>query len=179
MKKKPIVPQKGGIDPDCDEDISSDYKIETDEDEHSSEEMDSSNGKDEKDAVAANENESDDELGGKDESDESPYDDEDIADDDGKSHSTRGPARGKIQINNWRKNPGRVEVMYNNLGMPIGDAGTDISTLCGVLARSTIPITYNNWNSVPEELKERIWETINVSSYFACTYINVKKDDSV
>lgn len=163
MKKKQIAPHKGGIDPDCEEDISSDYEVNSNEGDHSSGEMDSSYDTYERDDVPDNENEIDDVVPDKDESDDLPYDDEDIANDDVHIRNKRGPARGKKQIQKWKKQPGKVEVMYNKLGMPIGDPADDISTLCGVLARSTIPITYNNWKLVPQDLKERVWETINVS----------------
>lgn len=171
MKKKHDVAPKGGIDPaDYDDDSNSEYQIETDEDEQSIEENESSFEKDGSDELPAD-NESDQELlADKDVSDDSPYDDKDNSQDDGTRHNKRGPARGKRQIQKWKHQPGRVEVMYNKLGMPIGDPANDISTLCGVLARSTIPITYNNWRAVPNELKERIWETITVS-FHLCTLI--------
>ena len=35
----------------------------------------------------------------------------------------------------------------------------------GVIARTTLPINFKNWFSVPEELKNKIWIQIKVSFF--------------
>lgn len=84
--------------------------------------------------------------------------------DESQPQHNRGPVTGKKQTGKRKRDGGKTKVEYNSLGVPIGEPGDDLSTLVGVLARSAIPITYNDWRNVPQELKERIWETVNVST---------------
>ncbi|KAL5547332.1 hypothetical protein UlMin_007019, partial [Ulmus minor] len=57
----------------------------------------------------------------------------------------------------------RVKVVFNSRGQPVGENGVELQSYIGVLARQTIPLTFREWREVPKELKEKIWEEIQVS----------------
>lgn len=78
---------------------------------------------------------------------------------------SRGPTVGKKQTRESIKQSGKIKVEYNRLGMMVGKHANDISSLSGVLARTSVPITYDDWRLVPKEIKERVWDIVNVSSY--------------
>lgn len=54
-------------------------------------------------------------------------------------------------------------VEYNELGQPIGDGSITLSSYCGCVGRSFVPITYDDWRKVPDEVKEKCWIAISVS----------------
>lgn len=76
---------------------------------------------------------------------------------------TRGPTLGKKQTKESIKRSGKIKVEYNRMGMMVGKPATDISSLCGVLARTSVPINYDDWRSVPDEIKARLWDIVTVS----------------
>ena len=49
------------------------------------------------------------------------------------------------------------EVTYNRKGQSLGEVNTEMQSYLGVIARTTVPINFENWLSVPEELKNKIW----------------------
>lgn len=55
-------------------------------------------------------------------------------------------------------------VRFNHDGQPIGDVATQMQSYIGVLARDKVKITYDSWDDVPPEIKEQIWEAVNVSN---------------
>ncbi|XP_062014615.1 uncharacterized protein LOC133731201 [Rosa rugosa] len=57
----------------------------------------------------------------------------------------------------------RMEVTYNKKGQPIGLGGKRLATFIGVMARTTIPITYETWPAVKNSLKEMIWSMVQKS----------------
>lgn len=94
-------------------------------------------------------------------------------DDVDKTQVKRGPTIGRKQIKKKKRSGGKIEVKYNKYGVPVREVSVDLSTLVGVLARSCVPIIYDDWRKVPKETKDRIWETLNVSTksrlyYFIC-----------
>lgn len=56
----------------------------------------------------------------------------------------------------------REEVEFNHLGQPIGKVGTQLQSFIGVLAREKVKITYETWRSVPDSVREDIWQSVNV-----------------
>lgn len=77
---------------------------------------------------------------------------------DGKKTCTRGPTL-MSDIIHGRSKGARMEVTYNKKGQPIGLGGKRLATFIGVMARTTVPITYDTWKDVPLSLKEIIWNT--------------------
>ncbi|XP_057810057.1 uncharacterized protein LOC131024559 [Salvia miltiorrhiza] len=57
----------------------------------------------------------------------------------------------------------KQDVELNELGQPIGKAGTQLQSYIGVLAREKVKITFETWHNVPEDVKEDIWESVNLS----------------
>lgn len=77
------------------------------------------------------------------------------------SKRSRGGTVGSEQ-NKKRKRSGRFVVKYNSLGVPVGEEAIELATYIGVLARTSIPILYNDWRRVPDDTKERLWESVKV-----------------
>ncbi|GAY53699.1 hypothetical protein CUMW_151080, partial [Citrus unshiu] len=46
------------------------------------------------------------------------------------------------------------------LGVLVGEEAIELATYIGVLARTSIPILYNDWRRVPDDTKERLWESV-------------------
>ena len=53
-------------------------------------------------------------------------------------------------------------VKYNSLGVPVGEEAIELATYIGVLACASIQIIYNDWRRVPNDTKERLWESVKV-----------------
>ncbi|KAK9901816.1 hypothetical protein M0R45_001949 [Rubus argutus] len=81
---------------------------------------------------------------------------------DEKKTCTRGPTL-MSDIIHGRSKGARMEVIYNKRGQLIGLGGKWLATFIGVMARSTVPITYDTWTNVPLSLKEMIWSMVQKS----------------
>ncbi|XP_073147304.1 uncharacterized protein [Henckelia pumila] len=57
----------------------------------------------------------------------------------------------------------RKDVMFNKIGQPIGEFAVEMQSFIGVLAREKIKISYKTWKQVPSDVKELIWESINLT----------------
>ena len=53
-------------------------------------------------------------------------------------------------------------VMYNEDGVPIGENGAKLKSFIGSATHYHVPITYSSWKSVPVELKDKIFSTVEV-----------------
>lgn len=73
----------------------------------------------------------------------------------------RGPAKLKC-LTKLTNNEGRIKVIYNNRGQPIGDGKTALASYVGILVKYKIPITYQNWAKVPSSMKFFLWNSIQV-----------------
>ncbi|KAH6833591.1 hypothetical protein C2S53_005395 [Perilla frutescens var. hirtella] len=76
--------------------------------------------------------------------------------------STRG------NVNLGRLSSRRVKgikqvVDFNKHGQPIGQVGTEMQSYIGMLARKEVKITYKSWKVVPNEVKDTIWELVNLA----------------
>lgn len=79
--------------------------------------------------------------------------------------STRS-TRGKVQLNKLllRRARGIIqEVEFNKHGHPFGPVASEMQSYIGLLARQEVKISYKSWKLVPNEVKEFIWESVNVS----------------
>ena len=47
------------------------------------------------------------------------------------------------------------EATYNRRGQSLREVNTEMQSYLGVIARTTVPINFKNWLSVPEELKNK------------------------
>ncbi|XP_040367479.1 uncharacterized protein LOC112180552 [Rosa chinensis] len=54
----------------------------------------------------------------------------------------------------------RLTVKFNEKGEPVGKAAKEMQSYIGVLARTKIPISINDWREVDLDEKEKIWESI-------------------
>ena len=55
------------------------------------------------------------------------------------------------------------EVQFDSKGRPIGEEAAKLQSYVGVLAHEKVKITYDTWKKVPADVKEMIWESVNVS----------------
>ncbi|KAF7152725.1 hypothetical protein RHSIM_Rhsim01G0079900 [Rhododendron simsii] len=70
----------------------------------------------------------------------------------------RGSAKG---IHQWGTGT-KLKLMFNNDFQPLGDEGSRLKGQLGTMLRNPhrVPLTYLDWNSVPEEIKSAIWKEI-------------------
>ncbi|KAL6219484.1 hypothetical protein ACLB2K_007243 [Fragaria x ananassa] len=54
----------------------------------------------------------------------------------------------------------KLPIESDDRGTPIGKNAADMQSYIGVLARTTIPIIFDDWRNVDDEPKEKIWEAI-------------------
>ena len=64
------------------------------------------------------------------------------------------------EINNLEE---KIEIHINERNQPIGPNSVKLSSLLGVLAREMVPNNYSDWRKVSDQLKEDLWNIINVS----------------
>lgn len=53
-------------------------------------------------------------------------------------------------------------VLFNEKGEPYGDVASEMQSYIGVLARTKAPIWHDTWKQVPEAIKTKIWECVQV-----------------
>lgn len=78
-----------------------------------------------------------------------------------KRKKTRGPT-GMHEITRACSEGHRRVVQYNENGQPFGCNAVKMKSFIGTSVRSHVPITYNSWKAVPLEIKEKIWDLIQV-----------------
>ncbi|CAL2228591.1 unnamed protein product [Prunus armeniaca] len=54
-------------------------------------------------------------------------------------------------------------VEYNKRGKGCGPAHTEMQSYIGVLARSRVPLVDKNWADIPNDIKEQIWEAVDMA----------------
>ncbi|XP_073133553.1 uncharacterized protein [Henckelia pumila] len=57
----------------------------------------------------------------------------------------------------------RKDVKFNKIGQPIGEFAGEMQSYIGVLVREKIKISYKTWKQVPNDVKELIWESVNLT----------------
>ena len=73
--------------------------------------------------------------------------------------------RGSTMKPNITKNKSKgvkINVDYNDDGIEIGDGSIQLVSYLGVLARTMVPVDYLDWRLVPDELKEKLWDIVQV-----------------
>ncbi|XP_062079401.1 uncharacterized protein LOC133783794 [Humulus lupulus] len=55
---------------------------------------------------------------------------------------------------------GRLEVKFNALGQPIGDASIGLSSFLGPLVREIVPATITDWRKITPGMKEVLWKSV-------------------
>lgn len=75
---------------------------------------------------------------------------------------SRGPTH-MDSISRLRNKGIILKVEFNNRGQPIGENAVKMQSSLGQIVREKVPITYNTWKHVPIDIKERVWEAVNVN----------------
>ncbi|KAK1550803.1 hypothetical protein Q3G72_025108 [Acer saccharum] len=77
-------------------------------------------------------------------------------------YSTKAPRAltTKAKIIKNRSEGIKPVVQYNDMGVMVGEVKTDLVSIIGILARTTIPITYDDWRCVPRHIKDKLWEYV-------------------
>ncbi|KAI5325261.1 hypothetical protein L3X38_034335 [Prunus dulcis] len=57
----------------------------------------------------------------------------------------------------------RSIVEYNKRGKGIGQAHSEMQSYIGVLARSRVPLVDMKWAQIPKDIKEQIWEAVDIA----------------
>ncbi|RVX13376.1 hypothetical protein CK203_021010 [Vitis vinifera] len=71
----------------------------------------------------------------------------------------KGTTRKSMIIRN--RNRGiKLVIKYNADGIYVGESSVHLTSYLGVLARTMVPIRYNTWRDVPEQLKDKLWDSI-------------------
>lgn len=63
----------------------------------------------------------------------------------------------------------RIEVIINKLGQPVGEGAVEMQSYVVLIAREKVKISYEKCKQVPSEVKDLIWEYVNVNKivYFS------------
>lgn len=76
----------------------------------------------------------------------------------------RGPTKvRRLPFNSLEQ----IEVQFNTAGEPIGSGSVKLSSYLGPLVREIVPVTLSNWKQLSTELKDVLWESIQVTLSFA------------
>ncbi|KAI5343680.1 hypothetical protein L3X38_011556 [Prunus dulcis] len=57
----------------------------------------------------------------------------------------------------------RPIVEYNKRGKGIGQAHSEMQSYIGVLVRSRVPLVDKKWSQIPKDIKEQIWEAVDMA----------------
>ena len=79
---------------------------------------------------------------------------------------SRGMTRKVMVIKNRSKGI-KLLIKYNQDGIFVGDTSVHLTSYLGVLARIMVPIRYKDWRDVPIQLKEKLWDSIEVTYLYS------------
>ncbi|KAL0550130.1 hypothetical protein IC582_014630 [Cucumis melo] len=79
-----------------------------------------------------------------------------------KSFVLRGPTT-MSELALLRNSGQKLSIQFNEHGKPVGATSKKMQSYIGVCVRQQIPITYNSWKEVPNELKDKIYDCILMS----------------
>ena len=83
----------------------------------------------------------------------------------------RGPTRMKY-ITRFSSEGRKIVIQYSELDQPIGPNATNLKSFIGTTVRFHVPFTYSIWHAIPKEMKEKIYELIEVKILLIeCMYI--------
>ncbi|KAL0545857.1 hypothetical protein IC582_015753 [Cucumis melo] len=77
-----------------------------------------------------------------------------------KSFVPRGPTT-MFELALVRNYGQKLPIQFNEHGQPVGATSKKMQSYIGVCVRQQIPITYNSWKEVPNELKDKIYDCIS------------------
>ena len=78
-----------------------------------------------------------------------------------KSFVPRGPTT-MSELALVRNSGQKLPIQFNEHGQPVGATSKKMQSCIGVCVRQQIPITYNSWKEVPNELKDKIYDCLSV-----------------
>ncbi|KAH6834369.1 hypothetical protein C2S53_012116 [Perilla frutescens var. hirtella] len=81
------------------------------------------------------------------------------------SKSTRA-SKGKVYLDRLavlKAKDIKQDVSFNDRGQPIGASGAEMQSYIGVLTRQYIKVSYKNWNDVPADAKNLIWDFVTTT----------------
>ncbi|KAL6279546.1 hypothetical protein ACE6H2_016427 [Prunus campanulata] len=64
-------------------------------------------------------------------------------------------------------------VEFNKDGKPHGEAAVEMQSYIGVLARTRVPLVDKKWKQLPKDVKEQIWEAVQMSYVIGDSYKNL------
>ena len=79
---------------------------------------------------------------------------------------SQGKTRKAMVIKNRSKGI-KLLIKYNQDGIFVGDTSMHLISYLGVLARTMVPIRYKDWRDVPIQLKEKLWDSIEVTYLYS------------
>ncbi|KAL0559505.1 hypothetical protein IC582_004118 [Cucumis melo] len=79
-----------------------------------------------------------------------------------KSFVPRGPTT-MSELALVRNSGQKLPIQFNEHRQPVGATSKKMQSYIGVCVRQQIPITYNSWKEVPNELKDKIYDCISMS----------------
>ena len=68
----------------------------------------------------------------------------------------------KPQLTLNRDQGKKLVVEYNDKGKLMGEASMELTSYLGFLGRTMVPMVYEDWRQVPDELKENLWDCVQV-----------------
>ncbi|KAL0556667.1 hypothetical protein IC582_005181 [Cucumis melo] len=90
-----------------------------------------------------------------------------------KSFVPRGPTT-MSELALVRNSGQKLPIQFNEHGQPVGATSKKMQSYIGVCVRQQIPITYNSWKEVPNELKDKIYDCI---SFPPKIYSHINQED--
>ncbi|KAM0036203.1 putative chromatin remodeler Bromodomain family [Helianthus debilis subsp. tardiflorus] len=92
----------------------------------------------------------------------SPEQDEPASDATNIQKKRQGRGRGPTRCLKLLNTAGRVKIITNDLGQPVGREASLLTSFLGLTARNgnLAPLTYSSWSKVPEENKENMWQKV-------------------
>lgn len=87
-----------------------------------------------------------------------------VIDDEIKRKKTKGPS-GLHEITRACSEGHKRVVQYNENGQQFGCNAIKMKSFIGMSVRSHVPIIYNSWKVVSFEIKEKIWDLIQVYTW--------------
>ena len=84
----------------------------------------------------------------------------------------RGCAKG---IKEWGTGK-KLDIQFDGNYCPIGDNVAKLTTQLGIIVQNgnIVPLTFLDWNNVPDDIIDAIWKDVNVKVYF-CPQIRIPK----
>ncbi|KAJ1422167.1 hypothetical protein SESBI_13166 [Sesbania bispinosa] len=71
-----------------------------------------------------------------------------------------------------RKENRKFEVGWNNRDQPIDPNKTKFSNYLGLVAKTMVPITIDDWKTTPQHIKDSVWTDVTV--IFSISIVNFK-----